>query len=141
MASPDLSGLLACETTESMEAAAKALATKATAAGAGALKTSGVVAQLKAELADKGKSKSNQRAAALHALTALLTSFGAAGEAYFAPLLPDVIECLSDKFKPVQLAAAGFTEALTAVAYVHPNKKRPPSSLNANTPHVNTRFV
>jgi elongation factor 3 len=33
-----------------------------------------------------------------------------------------VIECLSDKFKPVQLAAAGFTEALTAVA--SPNSVR-----------------
>jgi len=87
----------------------------------GYLKTSGVVTKLKAELADKGKSKSNQRAAALHALTALLTSFGAAGEAYLAPLLPDVIECLSDKFKPVQLAAVGFTDALTAVAYVNLN--------------------
>jgi hypothetical protein len=145
MVSFDTSALLACETSGEMEAASAELASKVSSAGPvramaprsariaclppgtshgppialfsqGALKDSGLVEKFKAELGDKGKAKANQRAATLHAMTALLSTLGDASEAYLVPLLPDAIEGLSDKAKPVQLAAADFIKEVTATA-------------------------
>jgi len=105
MATYDIAPVLSADSPDAMKAAAKTLADKLAAGGPLSLKTSGLIASLKSELADKGKAKANQRAASLIALNALLTKLGASGEAWIAPMLPDVIEALSDKMKPVQLAA------------------------------------
>ncbi|EOD06993.1 putative ABC transporter [Emiliania huxleyi CCMP1516] len=105
MATYDIAPVLSADSPDGMKAAAKTLADKVAAGGPLSLKTSGLIASLKSELADKGKAKANQRAASLIALNALLTKLGASGEAWIAPMLPDVIEALSDKMKPVQLAA------------------------------------
>jgi len=99
-----------------MKAAAAELASKVSSAGPGALKSSGLVEKLKAELDDKGKTKAIQREASLLAMTALLSTLGGAGEPYLMPLLPDAIESLSDKAKSVQLAATDFTQALISTA-------------------------
>ena len=90
--------------------------------------------EFKAELADKGKNKANNRAGALRAMKALLDKFGQAAEATVVPMLGAVLEALADKMKPVCVEAADFNEALLKVLSPHAVLVR--SSRHERTPRA-----
>jgi len=110
MVSFDLSPLSAANTPEEREQAGKTFA-NGVKDGATA-KKDGLFVALAAEIADKGKTKANNRAGALAALRHIILKNAASFEPYVAPMLPSFIECAADKAKPVSFEADATAKAL-----------------------------
>ena len=70
-----------------------------------------VIKQMKEEIADKGKAKANNRAAALRGARALVEKHGASAESVACLLLADAFEAMADKLKPVSIEADKFVVA------------------------------
>lgn len=81
-----------------------------------------VIAALEESLAKAGKAGANEREGACMCITALCEQFGAAVVPYVLPLLPQIIELIGDKFRPVQLAAQASGDAI--IAALSPNAVR-----------------
>ena len=84
-------------------------------------------------LADKGKTKAEGRIGALTALKAILTDGGKAAEPFVAPLLAEMLDSLSDKFKPVASAGESAIEALTSTLSAHAVRFVLPAILNEDS--------
>ena len=74
---------------------------------------------LKAVLADKAKGNADKRAGVFAVLRAISVAFGQKAEAVLVPLLPDGLEGLADKLKPVCNEADKFIEALSTNLSTH----------------------
>jgi len=68
--------------------------------------------KLKAELADKGKKATNNRAGALCAMRKMMETAAAISEPYLVADLPLILEASSDKMKPVSIEADGLAKGL-----------------------------
>ena len=75
--------------------------------------------EFRANLADKGKSKANERAGSLRGMKALCDKFGAAAESAVLPMLGPILEALADKLRPVSVEAEALYEAILASLSPH----------------------
>jgi len=114
----DLTSLFSADTPEARDAAATAWVASVSAKDLAGFKDT-VIAQIKTELADKGKNKANNRAGALRAARALCEKFGATAESIVLPLLGETLEALADKLKPVSVEAEKLHLAITAKLSPH----------------------
>ncbi|KOO53521.1 ABC cassette-containing protein [Chrysochromulina tobinii] len=117
MATIDTTKLLATSTPEDRAAECKAIMDKLSEADL--VKIDATLASLKAVIADKSKQAANGRAGALGFLCALHAKFGHAAESVLVPLLPDALEALADKLKPVSFEADKFAQSLISKLSEH----------------------
>ena len=117
MATIDTTKLLATSTPEDRATECKAIMDKLSEADL--VKIDATLAALKAVIADKSKQAANGRAGALGFLCALHAKFGHAAESVLVPLLPDALEALADKLKPVSFEADKFAQALISKLSEH----------------------
>jgi len=117
MATIDTTKLLATSTPEDRAAECKAIMDKLSEADL--VKIDATLASLKAVIADKSKQAANGRAGALGFLCALHAKFGHAAESVLVPLLPDALEALADKLKPVSFEADKFLQSLISKLSEH----------------------
>ena len=80
----------------------------------------------RAVLGDKAKGNADKRAGVMAILRAISVAFGKKAESVLVPLLPDAIEALADKLKPVSNEADKFIEALSSNLSTHAVKVGPP---------------
>lgn len=78
----------------------------------------------RAVLGDKAKGNADKRAGVMAILRAISVAFGKKAESVLVPLLPDAIEALADKLKPVSNEADKFIEALSSNLSTHAVKVR-----------------
>jgi len=117
MATIDTTKLLATSTPEDRAAECMAIMDKLSEADL--VKIDATLASLKAVIADKSKQAANGRAGALGFLCALHAKFGHAAESVLVPLLPDALEALADKLKPVSFEADKFLQSLISKLSEH----------------------